>query len=88
MLKDSLINFSFKDSKIPTYSRMWVFMDSDDTNFVGSNKEGIGKKLSCMPKKIWAVHYTMSLVIGIVFDLLCYRAISNLFEIPHFSEFK
>ena len=52
MLKDSLINFSFKDSKIPTYSRMWVFMDSDDTNFVGSNKEGIGKKLSCMPKKI------------------------------------
>merc|ERR1719433_2608481 len=31
----------FRDSKIPTYSRMWVFMDSDDTNFVGSNKEGI-----------------------------------------------
>ena len=27
---------------------MWVFMDSDDTNFVGSNKEGIGKKLSCI----------------------------------------
>ncbi|XP_071746528.1 glutamate receptor ionotropic, kainate 2 isoform X2 [Lepeophtheirus salmonis] len=31
----------FRDSKIPTYSRMWVFMDSDDKNFVKSNSAGV-----------------------------------------------
>ena len=31
----------FQDSKIETYSRMWVFMDSDKTNFVTSNALGV-----------------------------------------------
>jgi len=30
----------FSDSTIPTYARMWKFMSSDESNFVGSNKEG------------------------------------------------
>ena len=35
----------FRDSKIDTYSRMWVFMDSDKSNFVSSNALGVERVL-------------------------------------------
>lgn len=37
------MKLSQQDSKIPTYSRMWVFMDSDEKNFVGSNADGVDR---------------------------------------------
>ncbi|TRY76305.1 hypothetical protein TCAL_06372 [Tigriopus californicus] len=35
----------FSDSKIDTYSRMWVFMSSDKSNFVSSNALGVDRVL-------------------------------------------
>ena len=33
----------FQDSKIPTYARMWAFMDAEERNFVKSNSEGVSR---------------------------------------------
>merc|ERR1739848_372354 len=40
-LKSGSTRAFFRDSNIPTYSRMWVFMDSDKKNFVDSNADGV-----------------------------------------------
>lgn len=37
--------YSFKESKLPTYQRMWAFMKSKPNVFVKTSQEGIAKVL-------------------------------------------
>ena len=42
----SLSSFSFQDSKIATYARMWQYMEQNNDVWSASNKEGVERVLN------------------------------------------